>query len=335
MARSLWEMFRNIGLSMATTRKTGRAALVNAPSSVGAPAFIEGHHTDVAPAALLSPPLFTTRVPTPTPVEQNPPEPAPVEHTFYESFLSQCPFDQAPVQEAPVQEAPVQEAPVEEAPVEKAPVVKAPVEKAPVEKAPVQHAPVQQAIPLHAPVPVHVPVRPYPIVHDDNFINAACSNGIKYAFVQMVLVPTNNEDWVASLVVRTHNMPILMRQGLYWGEANLQLSRAHFQFAGDQGFQRAPVEGSWTHCRVYRLIDLEYGLWNADLRVYSYDIQPLADFSVGDISRDNIWLAVGRNEKQERIYNYSRDRPDQNFNAYFDDMPLEGWWPWPKDDELE
>ena len=30
------------------------------------------------------------------------------------------------------------------------------------------------------------------------------------------------------------------------------------------------------------------------------------------------------------IYNYRKDKPEESFNAIYDNMPLEGWWPWPR-----
>lgn len=33
------------------------------------------------------------------------------------------------------------------------------------------------------------------------------------------------------------------------------------------------------------------------------------------------------------IYEYTSWKPEDNFNAIYDDMPMEGWWPWPKKEE--
>jgi hypothetical protein len=43
-----------------------------------------------------------------------------------------------------------------------------------------------------------------------------------------------------------------------------------------------------------------------------------------------IVYARGENKYGYEVYFWSKWRPEWNYNALYDDMPMEGWWPWPK-----
>lgn len=38
----------------------------------------------------------------------------------------------------------------------------------------------------------------------------------------------------------------------------------------------------------------------------------------------------GLNKEGHEVYLWSRWLKDRNYNAIYDDMPMEGWWPGPK-----
>lgn len=144
-------------------------------------------------------------------------------------------------------------------------------------------------------------------------------------------------SWIAVIAFRVKDLPAAMKQGLYWSQDNVDLSGCCFY---DDLQSMPPQSQDWglrlqdygfTHARRFQLIDLaENPQWKGTLFVFSRGIKPLCRFRIQNISVGNILGATAFTRDEKMAYMYSRLEPERNFNAIYDDMPLGGWWPWPK-----
>lgn len=134
-------------------------------------------------------------------------------------------------------------------------------------------------------------------------------------------------DWLALLSVKVADMPRLMREGFHWNGAN---------FCMDEGYlEEVPearrLQNDMTVARHYTLTDLsDEPNWHGTLMVSARNFKVLSTFRVSDLSPDQTLVALGTKTSGQYVYHYSAENPDKNFNAIYDDMPMEGWWPWPK-----
>jgi len=86
--------------------------------------------------------------------------------------------------------------------------------------------------------------------------------------------------------------------------------------------------------RRYLLADLAGGAqWTASLFVFARQTQVLSRFHVSDLSQDMVYCAWAENKRGEHIYLYDASAPEHSYNTIYDDMPMSGWWPWPKPKE--
>ncbi|KAK1982493.1 hypothetical protein LZ30DRAFT_590503 [Colletotrichum cereale] len=147
--------------------------------------------------------------------------------------------------------------------------------------------------------------------------------------------PSNrtNLDWEAQLSVKTKDAPRMMREGFHWTAANFQRDATHVEIDPSAIAPELRLNLGWTVTRTYYLTDLaDDPNWTAMLLVAARDESVVRRFRVADLSLDKIcWAFVWdpRNSNQ-RLYKYVRDDPSQNYNSIYEDMLLEGWWPWPR-----
>lgn len=59
------------------------------------------------------------------------------------------------------------------------------------------------------------------------------------------------------------------------------------------------------------------------------ELSVLSAFRIEDLE-NNMFVAGAKNERRRVVYFFDARDPESNFNVIYDDMPLEGWWPWPK-----
>ncbi|TRX96170.1 hypothetical protein FHL15_002894 [Xylaria flabelliformis] len=139
-----------------------------------------------------------------------------------------------------------------------------------------------------------------------------------------------NQDWVAILMVKCHNVPRLMREGFHWDAANVIREEAYV----DQDFTFARFRQDrkcWAGTRHYFLKDLQQPpRWIATIEVFALNQTTLFQFKLNKLSRETTKWATANNQSGHQIYHWHRGFPDSWFNVVYDDMPMEGWWPWPK-----
>ncbi|PNY25074.1 Uncharacterized protein TCAP_04999 [Tolypocladium capitatum] len=145
-----------------------------------------------------------------------------------------------------------------------------------------------------------------------------------------------NVAWEARLEVHTKDIFRLMKQGFYFTEANVRKRKGYFVLDENSIAAHASNCG-WSRARVYHLTDRpEDGnrQWIAVLRVYARELSVLSDFRVRYLSADKLHITRAYNQKGQVIYDYDVKHPRESFNAVYNNRPLGGWWPWPKESRL-
>ncbi|KAK1712655.1 hypothetical protein BDP67DRAFT_516440 [Colletotrichum lupini] len=137
-------------------------------------------------------------------------------------------------------------------------------------------------------------------------------------------------SWEARFRVRAKDLPRLMREGLHWTVANIQREAGFFEHEAKELVMK---QAGWTCTRNYYLSDLSPDQnWSAKMIVCARDIQVLSQFDMAKLRPEQAYTAIAWSSfhPSHFIYNFERLAPSRNYNSIYDDMPLEGWWPWPK-----
>lgn len=144
---------------------------------------------------------------------------------------------------------------------------------------------------------------------------------------------SNSLDWQARLEITAKDIPSLMKHGFYCGEANVQPKKGYMLFQEELRELRDDVTKSddWVYGRCYSLRDLGHDpQWVASLWVYAHEISELAQFRVKQLAREDIFSAWALDSEGRTLYNFDYNCPDDSINVIYDDMPMEGLWPWPR-----
>jgi hypothetical protein len=144
-------------------------------------------------------------------------------------------------------------------------------------------------------------------------------------------------QWAAILTVKTSDVPRLVREGFFWSAENV---------VPEEGYMSSETRREWTlwrelgfhHTRTWILVDKsshEDGApgWVARLEVLSGFPELPTGFRVQSLSRENVYAARAWNGLQQAIYDYDCRWPGRyHYNCIYDDKPLRGWWPWPREE---
>ena len=138
--------------------------------------------------------------------------------------------------------------------------------------------------------------------------------------------------WHVEMIVEVHDILSLMETGFFWSTSNINFEENHY-LTDPTTFGEFPRSLGWTHARRYRLADKAHDIpqWTATLTVYAHSNQVLHGFNTGQLTVDNILFCAVKNSSRQYVYQFDRQCSDNNFSAFYDGMPLAGWWPWPKE----
>ncbi|KAM3564670.1 hypothetical protein MY1884_000611 [Beauveria asiatica] len=166
------------------------------------------------------------------------------------------------------------------------------------------------------------------ITTPDCDMTPSCRN---YRFKNLKNVP-----WYAELTLKVNDVAALLKNGLFWSEDNID-STDNFFVDGNN----APHPGSaWIyplhrHGRYYKLIDTESAQWHGTLMVRAHTMSMLRQFRPRQLSLANVRFVSAKNPQGRAVYHFDSVESDRCFNAILDDTPLEGWWPWPKKEDMD
>ncbi|KAK9416593.1 hypothetical protein SUNI508_09699 [Seiridium unicorne] len=140
----------------------------------------------------------------------------------------------------------------------------------------------------------------------------------------------SRQPWVGEMWIKCDDVPMLMREGLNITSANLVLEEGYIDL--HQGPEEFRVQPDWHLTRHFYLRDVEQEppRWVAILQAHSDSLTTLRGIRLDTISFRNVNSAYAYGVSGKSVYQYTRWAPDEAFNAIYDDMPLEGWWPWPR-----
>ncbi|KAI0196551.1 hypothetical protein EV127DRAFT_494486 [Xylaria flabelliformis] len=141
-----------------------------------------------------------------------------------------------------------------------------------------------------------------------------------------------DQDWIAILLVKCRDVLRLMREGFHWDAANIIREEGYV----DQDFTFAwflQDRKRWAGTRHYFLKDLQQPpRWVGNIEVFAQNQTTLFKFNLDRLSRESMKWAKANNQSGHQIYQWQYGFPGTWFNTVYDDMPMEGWWPWPKRD---
>ncbi|CCF39349.1 hypothetical protein CH063_02113 [Colletotrichum higginsianum] len=141
-------------------------------------------------------------------------------------------------------------------------------------------------------------------------------------------------EWEARLRVKSRDLPRLMREGFHWTPANFDPGATYIQ--KDLSGEKKTIKRRWTQSRNFFLSDLsDNPYWAATLVIYARSTRVLSRFKVTDVTPDTMsWAAAWKKDEHwgnvHWIYEWDCRRPQESYNAVYGEMPLDGWWPWPK-----
>ncbi|KAI1119017.1 hypothetical protein F5Y14DRAFT_118657 [Nemania sp. NC0429] len=137
----------------------------------------------------------------------------------------------------------------------------------------------------------------------------------------------NTQEWMAALLVKCDDVPSLMREGFHWDRTNIIKEEGYF----DYDYTNAGCSWTWNGTRHYFLEDLQRPpRWIATIEVFAAKHETLCCFDLGQLSLGNNCRTTAYSQSRKRIYEYIYGKHQQSYNAIYDDMPMEGQWPWPR-----
>ncbi|KAI0380108.1 hypothetical protein F5Y04DRAFT_106348 [Hypomontagnella monticulosa] len=141
------------------------------------------------------------------------------------------------------------------------------------------------------------------------------------------------QPWIGHILVKCPEIPKLMREGLFFDDANIIKEEGYFDFL--ETSEAVGQDGAeFIMIRHFFLTDLRLPpRWTANLKIYANAVGILHNFKVSRLSKDMIDAVWAWGNGRKTIYHFDATNPLVCFNAIYDDMPLEGWWPWPKRDQ--
>lgn len=177
--------------------------------------------------------------------------------------------------------------------------------------------------------------------------------------IEFLFMPTESDeviprcDWEAALQVCTNDLPGLMKDGFCWDSKNVCMNKnkmvyidykppewrsSYYSFVSGCQY----YTNGWPVARRYELEDRSWEgfcgrkKWTATLWVRAQDVSILSKFRIDKLTVDNCCNATAWSTRtawgDERSvdYYYNSEHPEYSYNVFYDDAPVKGWWPWPK-----
>ncbi|KAI2617713.1 hypothetical protein GGS26DRAFT_596263 [Hypomontagnella submonticulosa] len=148
------------------------------------------------------------------------------------------------------------------------------------------------------------------------------------------------QPWVGLLQVKCDNIPQLMREGFFWSLDNVLWEQGFLgsplyssswdQFDSDEGRNLREIGLSQRRSYFLRDIQHEPPRWIAHFQMYARSDEILARIRLENLRIENVFSAEAKASARQRLYKYLRCKPEASMNALYDNMAMEGWWPWPK-----
>jgi hypothetical protein len=122
----------------------------------------------------------------------------------------------------------------------------------------------------------------------------------------------------------------LMRDGFFRSTDNI---------VPEEGYMFSTVNPKWRawglkYGRIWILADKSHGespRWVGYLEIATRFFHTLTSFRPQHLLGTDVTLALAKNGRDQCVYGYDRRWAEHCYNCIYDDKPLQGWWPWPKE----
>jgi hypothetical protein len=146
------------------------------------------------------------------------------------------------------------------------------------------------------------------------------------------MIPTQYtpKPWVAVLQIQCKDVPRLMREGFFWSADNVLPEEGYIS----DDVRPLCAKLGCRHKRTWVIADKpndEDSQWSGHVELSSPLLETVAQFQIDDLPRASVFVAYGWNKDGYSIYSYDHRYPGHRYNCVYEDKPLEGWWPWPKE----
>ncbi|KAI0850647.1 hypothetical protein F5Y00DRAFT_268384, partial [Daldinia vernicosa] len=185
----------------------------------------------------------------------------------------------------------------------------------------------------------HPAVAPPPATNGESYFENKATSNIVFYFSPDATKPYETQLWCGQINIKCDNVPQLMLEGLHWTTDNVLWEEG---YVADL-FETSAVyihpdtledlfKAGRTMGRHYFLQDMqqEPPRWIAHLQIHAEFYETLAGFKLGELSIENVRSVFAWGGRRECIYSWTKEEPWDAYNAIYDDMPMDGWWPWPK-----
>ncbi|KAI0185450.1 hypothetical protein EV127DRAFT_503013 [Xylaria flabelliformis] len=174
--------------------------------------------------------------------------------------------------------------------------------------------------------------QPGPVTRGNTYRESEGRCSMSFGFCPDPSDRTLNQDWAAVLMVKCRDVPCLMREGFHWDGANVIREEGYIDHDFSDSHRRKDGK-CWASTRHYYLKDLQQPQrWVATIKVFALKPETVYRFDLlNQLSRESMqWATAINSSSGYYIYNWHYCNPTGRFNAIYDDMPMKGWWPWPR-----
>ncbi|KAH6621148.1 hypothetical protein B0J18DRAFT_431692 [Chaetomium sp. MPI-SDFR-AT-0129] len=126
-----------------------------------------------------------------------------------------------------------------------------------------------------------------------------------------------------------------MREGLFISP--------YYNALPEKGYVREETRHAWRqlggrYTRTWFLGGNTNGspaLWKGELELTSGTENIATSVRLEDLSYENVVTMKATNYQGYSVYRYDAADPNKSYNCIYDDMPMSGLWPWPRDAESD
>ncbi|KAK8095085.1 hypothetical protein PG997_001770 [Apiospora hydei] len=185
----------------------------------------------------------------------------------------------------------------------------------------------------------------------------AAPPSIEFEFHPVPQSPRADQPWFGRLSIKTENVPLLMKDGFAITPESILREEGCVKFTTSEPEEEWMKE-KWPYTRHYFLRDPNTPIpapaqqqreegggegqetqipprWMAHMQCFAANFEALAQIRLCELTHHQVdnCTASARGGKGPRIYHFDRLRARESINCIYDDLPLEGLWPYPKSQE--
>ncbi|KAK8038454.1 hypothetical protein PG993_006865 [Apiospora rasikravindrae] len=160
---------------------------------------------------------------------------------------------------------------------------------------------------------------------------------IQFEFHPVPQLPRADQPWFARLSIKAENVPQMMKEGFVITPESILREEGCVKFTSEPPEEW--MKETWPYTRHYFLRDPtpaqqqegETPRWMGHMQCFAANFETLARIRLCELTHHQVDnCTASARGKGPRIYHFDRLRPRESINCIYDDLPLEGLWPYPK-----